>query len=540
MPDAYLIQEVVEHIPIWEQFKQLIETLPQGVDEAPQSSLMKKLLEKQEKTQQTISSIFMIRPIQKVIEICAEHDIAFVDYFMFMYECMDKNMPVMQAVMTKNMKMIQVLAALGFDMNRVDEEEGYTPLIYAIENGNVEIVKLLCELHIDIDQTGNGKYERMTPIIMAVINEKNINMKANKEIILCLLTYGAELDRADKNGWTLMAAAARANDTDTMHLLRELSVSYHQPINLNYLYKSVPLLSWLIMHSGETAAVDLLKTWGADHNALDIIKRKRLAHVWGLDGDSTAIIGKEEITFPLEYMEREYGAKMLCEYVNDFLDSIGSKMHNHDKEIIKEAVATAFPLLVEDDDKIISKIKLGKPVVFFSGSEDHTVSVVIKGNQLAVFNRGEGGEKDSIEFYSIHESYIDKEINEIIQCLKKCHPDMDSFKNAIKFLKLKLNPLSVLQKDQEVGNCSWASAKGVFGILCMFLKNNDVSVMKEIYKEFTAFTRIRELEEYVKNERGGVLDIKLLKHVLKKYNEKPGFLLPEELVAQLHRLTEEG
>ena len=80
-----------------------------------------------------------------------------------------------------NIKSIKNYIDSGYDLN-IQDECGYTPLIYAAYNNHIEIVKLLLNANANIDKQTNNGY---TALIYAA-------RKNNKEIVEILLDYYAD------------------------------------------------------------------------------------------------------------------------------------------------------------------------------------------------------------------------------------------------------------------------------------------------------------------------------------------------------------
>lgn len=167
---------------------------------------------------------------------------------------------------------------------------------------------------------------------------------------------------------------------------------------------------------------------------------------------------------------------------------------------LKKSLNNAFPLK-KNYDEILSNIKSENgnsiPFVSMGGSEDHAIAIVTHNNQLVVCNRGDGRDKTlhSNTYFDIPSSDITKSM---IEELTKTHTKTEDFLEFIKELNLPCHG-GFSQKNQKVGNCTWASAKAAFGVLCrMYL---DPIIGKEIYKAYTDFVRELYVDEYKKNSR---------------------------------------
>ncbi len=86
-------------------------------------------------------------------------DINYVDIY--------RTTPLLYAIQYNNLDMVRVLVERGADVNYVNSI-GSTPLMYAISEENFEIVKYLLDHGVkDINSGRNG-----TPLIMAIISKK--------------------------------------------------------------------------------------------------------------------------------------------------------------------------------------------------------------------------------------------------------------------------------------------------------------------------------------------------------------------------------
>lgn len=418
---------------------------------------------------------------QKIIgEVCKCHNVDLAEYKKFMEEFkgdiegLSKKMtPVLKAVFLNNFGMLKVLKDLGSDVNRI--VNGSTPIITAIFLNSIEMVKLLKSLGADVNQSIEG--------IAAPVN---IAMEHNSTVMMLLLKeLGADIHQYKTPFSSPMGVALLENHSEMVTLLEKLGV--------------------------KKAYVE------------DSIKSISLAHLWGIEGEST-LADDDQTKVELEGATASYMMETLSAYVDEFFKSIDSTVIFKDQEVIKEALKTAFPLS-SDSLEYIAKINAKKPVVILAGTDDHAVSMVIHNEKLIVCNRGYQKTTHSSEFYSLPISKVDEElINDLIAT----YPDMKPFNEMIADLGLlPLKEYSFSQSNQKVGNCTWASAKAAFLILLIFYTNNRETA-KEIYKKFTSFAREKILHDYLKDSHAP--DFQLIEQIKAKCNKKPELLASKKIL----------
>ncbi|KTD78833.1 ankyrin repeat domain-containing protein [Legionella waltersii] len=135
--------------------------------------------------------------------------------------------PLMAAILNNNLKLIRALVNKGADLNKLQEETGLSPLHYACRNSNLETIKLLLELGANPnikDKNGNGVFFQLEDrrkdrgsILQALIKEGfNINepscydetpllreyssfFRPREDLVSILLDHDADLNVVCKN-----------------------------------------------------------------------------------------------------------------------------------------------------------------------------------------------------------------------------------------------------------------------------------------------------------------------------------------------------
>ena len=142
---------------------------------------------------------------------------------------MFRHLPLFVASFNGSVEILSYLLDNGADMNAVTNIEGHTitPLIAAVQSGNLESVKVLLKYGADIEGRGDFKYvskdhpfhsvsfEGCTPLFVAAVN-------GNVEILSCLLDSGADLNAvANTEGHTItpLIFAVQNGDLDRVKLL---------------------------------------------------------------------------------------------------------------------------------------------------------------------------------------------------------------------------------------------------------------------------------------------------------------------------------
>ena len=115
-----------------------------------------------------------------------------------------------KAVANDDVEKVRELIVQGHSVNGKDE--GYdkiTPLFIAVENGNVEIARMLLEFGAKINQRDS---ERQTPLM-------RLDDDSNSEMVELLLQYGAKIDAEDKEGNTALILAAEYGNAEVVAAL---------------------------------------------------------------------------------------------------------------------------------------------------------------------------------------------------------------------------------------------------------------------------------------------------------------------------------
>lgn len=412
----------------------------------------------------------------------------------------DGHTPLTRAVMQKNLIMLRLLHTLGAEINYESSKAPVNPLTLSISQGNLDAMEcLINELHADVNQhLSNGA----TPLTVAI----DIN---NQEAVKLLkkLHPSLDLNQSTLFDETPLGMAVIKNNPTMLRLLHALGANINQPAKNG----ETPFATAILYNLPAMKA--LLTQLGANQEeGEEIVRRKFIAHVWGIAGQTEVIKGS---SFELEGLIAQHTLVRLNEYVSEFFASdeflsdplINKAISKSDKMMIQESLNDAFPLTPPTEEgyaKAIEKIHSNKPVVILGGVKGqlgtlgHGISIVLHKNQLIICNRGLGMKENAVEAYNLNtDSLSDEQIKEIIEKLTTMQPNIRSFKKMIKALPLEYLG-GYVQKPQKVENCAWASSKGALGILCRLCSNQEIG--KRIYKKFTNYARQKSYNDYINLE----------------------------------------
>jgi ankyrin repeat protein len=147
----------------------------------------------------------------------------------------DENIPIIQAIKLKNIEIVEKLAPkVDLDIICSPSWSKVTPLIYAIDKGEINIAKIMIENGADINKPANSNLE--TPLIFAIKN-KNI------EAVKFLIKNGADVNRKRKDGNSPIFMAHQRKLDDILKLLIDAGAS---PLSEDELLISATLKSKIL------------------------------------------------------------------------------------------------------------------------------------------------------------------------------------------------------------------------------------------------------------------------------------------------------
>lgn len=429
-------------------------------------------------------------------------------------------------------KMIQILIKAGAHPNICDKK-GQTALIYAVLSQHEKVVQLLLKAGASLkarSQYGNS------PLMLA-------SLLGDEKTVQTLIKAHSKLEIRNQYGSTALMLAAEVGYEKIVSLLIEAGANLETRDLDDY-----TALTRTLYFKPNMAT--LLQKLGADLKfAKKFITVKFLAHAWGMKGQSQLIDKKNNpITFELQGLKEFTTAHILSTYVVKFFASnawIKKTLSKECQENICTCITNILPHSSESHAKTLSKILSGKPVMILGGfngnPSGHTIGMVIGKNRpdqyrLIVCNRGHGKMADeTTTFYSIAPSNITEEL---LNNLTKNYPDLQAFNQMLAGLNL-IRIDGFKQKDQRVGNCSLASSKAAFRVVCEWYTNRAMAC--GIYKKFTeTFMREQALidyfEDYIEPEASHELDVPLLQAIRAKYEQKPGMLLSTDMLEKFKAL----
>ena len=120
------------------------------------------------------------------------------------------NRQMIKAADNRDTKTVRKMLEQGADPN-VQDNSGYTALMYACRNGEPEMIQMLLDAKADLYVQDNSGETALTTACS--------NPRGNRDVITALITAGAELDKRNNNGMTALMYLARNGYTGLMKLL---------------------------------------------------------------------------------------------------------------------------------------------------------------------------------------------------------------------------------------------------------------------------------------------------------------------------------
>jgi hypothetical protein len=485
-------------------------------DCSPEMSLSSRFIEWFSKAHHTMIPKFVLEKLK--CELSAE-DPQIAEIFTEMINATEisERDEIFEAISEEDIDFIQEMGSVGVNFN-VQDEDGITPLFWAVLNNNVGLLNTLIKFGANpniADADGD------TALMQAAA-------KNYKECVSSLLA-SAEIDINQRNnkGYHALSNACIGGNTDIVEILLKNGAD----INLQDKWgRSIFVHLTFINHSDQHQSILELMAGQLDPETLfmhkEILRLIALAH-------STNGVGVSQITgnnnciysdpIYLEGGLPQYWLRKMCKATKAFSFRYPELMQENTSEHLTQLLYSAN---TDSNQELFERCMEGLPILLNSGFKKHLVCVLIWGHYFVLCNRGEASRR-SIEVYQFNPENLNLLIIDRIKKAKRL--DEDSY------LKLFFEELpSLLQfnskgnrslrkgleeacayEPQTSDNCSWASPElAVFTFLMMneflgdskgylskktpkFLDKNKIDEARTKFDEWSAFNQMYHLERYL-------------------------------------------
>lgn len=173
------------------------------------------------------------------------------------------------AVGTNDIKTTKKLIELGVDIDKIRMGEYETLLMFALEMGNIDIIKLLVQSGVDIHVKNDKKQNALlyAVYLSAFAIDKDIKLKGKKlqDVVEMLINNNISINDKDKDGNTAMHYACESRNLELVKLL----LQHNAVINEKNKFGFTPLMHAVesLFRPVNTQIVNLLINHGADINA---------------------------------------------------------------------------------------------------------------------------------------------------------------------------------------------------------------------------------------------------------------------------------
>ena len=357
------------------------------------------------------------------------------------------------------------------DVNRV-APEGYTPLMYAVLTGDINMVRLLLRLGASVDKTDALTYNT-TPLFMAA-------KRGYADICRLLIDAGADVSKLDMYGNSILYFTKFLNSNHADEIEKML---IEADPNIVPSYKYIKYAK-LIAHACDVPG------WGQ-------------------------FKGPKPFKFEREGLEGNYQLKRFMKDLQGFIslypDALSLNLQNELEGLLE--AGCNYQMLIERHNQ-------GKPTFVFTGMFDHTVTALIWNDYLLLCNRGVYSQSSVQIFQILKDSSVPEIISNLIRIYSKGDKEYKEY--IFETLPTKCysntNDQSIFQKmlsftRQKVGNCVWTSMEqAVFSFMVLSrMKEKGLSIdhsplseiddlvnsEKIVFRNFRAYQQLRLHEKYL-------------------------------------------
>lgn len=387
--------------------------------------------------------------------------------------------PLELAIRLNKPEMIKSLVGVGANVN-LPNKYGNTPLSLAVWWNQPKMIQVLVEAGADVNlPSGSGD----TPLSLTVLWNK-------PQMLQAIVQAGANINlpSVNKEGNTPLSLAVCWNRPELVKTLVKAGAdigcttrSGASPFDLAYINDNEVMKS-------------LLKELGGDEVfAANVNREVMLAHLWGIKGTSQIRDKNGRVSNRnLEGQLGQIALRDMSAYLQEFVEKNPHIFSKSQKKYLRQAVTNRYP--GKSLPEILTAWKSGQPCTILTQSENHGVGIVLNGNILTVSNRGLARRSEATQMFVVPKSC--KTLGFLQQLCSEC-PTIEGFYEILsKTPGLQTINTPIRHKDQKIGNCSTASLKAAIHVLFFLCKGKKHQEAREIYKQFTAFLRVRSLEDY--------------------------------------------
>ena len=406
-----------------------------------------------------------------------------------------------------------------------------TPLRYAVDRGNADMIGLLVEAGADPNlyasgwtplkyAVNQGKRDMIGPLVEAGADPNLVDPLRGTPIgNLCNEFKPSGLEDLEEK--LALASELRASGARAVGAKEELCLA------INYLRQERPKYARALLKvllSGENSIVPE-----------EFRRLKMLAHAFHLDGighvDSSvsAEEANESFTGKLEGSWSEGWYREMEKRTRELARTFGSTDAAEPMRELAHFLSRGAEQAALGREGIAKRVLAGKPCVITTGFVGHAVSALLFGDNLVICNRG-GESRKPVEVYKMA-NVTKASILELLDQLERCkHEQRHGYIHFLKGLSHRFdssekNSTAKAIEDacelphQWVGNCSWASAEAsVWAFMALKAVGNEevetkpmeerLAGVKEDFGAWIAYQRIRTIREYLEvvEERGSTPD----------------------------------